>query len=86
MCLHPRGAAIDSQMRYRLREAQDRSRAEDLNDRVAYWSVGETLVLLAVSISQVGLLKSFFTEKQPATNTELLPRHHHRPAGLGRGR
>uniref|UniRef100_A0A8B9ULH3 GOLD domain-containing protein n=1 Tax=Anas zonorhyncha TaxID=75864 RepID=A0A8B9ULH3_9AVES len=58
-------AVIDSQTHYRLREAQDRSRAEDLNGRVSYWSVGETLILFVVSIGQVMLLKSFFTEKRP---------------------
>ncbi|XP_026711920.1 transmembrane emp24 domain-containing protein 3 [Athene cunicularia] len=58
---------IDSQTHYRLREAQDRSRAEDLNGRVSYWSVGETLILFVVSIGQVMLLKSFFTEKRPGS-------------------
>uniref|UniRef100_A0A8D0HPS1 Transmembrane p24 trafficking protein 3 n=1 Tax=Sphenodon punctatus TaxID=8508 RepID=A0A8D0HPS1_SPHPU len=57
---------IDSQTRYRLREAQDRNRADDLHDRVSYWSTGETLLLLVVSMSQVMLLKSFFTEKRPS--------------------
>uniref|UniRef100_A0A452U2A5 Transmembrane p24 trafficking protein 3 n=1 Tax=Ursus maritimus TaxID=29073 RepID=A0A452U2A5_URSMA len=55
---------IDSQTHYRLREAQDRARAEDLNSRVSYWSVGETVALFVVSLSQVLLLKSFFTEKR----------------------
>ncbi|CAM5146082.1 unnamed protein product [Eretmochelys imbricata] len=53
---------IDSQTHYRLREAQDRIRAEELNNHVSYWSVGETILLLVVSVSQVMLLKSFFTE------------------------
>ncbi|XP_075620555.1 transmembrane emp24 domain-containing protein 3 [Balearica regulorum gibbericeps] len=60
-------AVIDSQTHYRLREAQDRSRAEELNSRVSYWSVGETLILFVVSIGQVMLLKSFFTEKRPGS-------------------
>ncbi|NXI27132.1 TMED3 protein, partial [Sterrhoptilus dennistouni] len=60
-------AVIDSQTHYRLREAQDRSRAEELNGRVSYWSLGETLILFAVSIGQVVLLKSFFTEKRPSS-------------------
>ncbi|XP_027707591.1 transmembrane emp24 domain-containing protein 3 [Vombatus ursinus] len=58
---------IDSQTHYRLREAQDRNRADDLNERVSYWSVGETVILFVVSISQVVLLKSFFTEKRPTS-------------------
>ncbi|NXS24678.1 TMED3 protein, partial [Mystacornis crossleyi] len=60
-------AVIDSQTHYRLREAQDRSRAEELNGRVSYWSVGETFILFMVSIGQVMLLKSFFTEKRPSS-------------------
>ncbi|XP_049639633.1 transmembrane emp24 domain-containing protein 3 [Suncus etruscus] len=55
---------IDSQTHYRLREAQDRARAEDLNSRVSSWSVGETVALLLVSLGQVLLLKSFFTDKR----------------------
>ncbi|XP_005989636.1 transmembrane emp24 domain-containing protein 3 [Latimeria chalumnae] len=55
---------IDSQTHYRLREALDRNRAEELNDRVSFWSVGETVILFVVSIGQVMLLKSFFTEKK----------------------
>ncbi|XP_035274471.1 transmembrane emp24 domain-containing protein 3 isoform X2 [Anguilla rostrata] len=35
----------DSQTWYRLREAQDRIRAEDLHERVSYWSIGETVIL-----------------------------------------
>nr|XP_013813043.1 PREDICTED: LOW QUALITY PROTEIN: transmembrane emp24 domain-containing protein 3-like [Apteryx mantelli mantelli] len=58
---------IDSQTHYRLREAQDRNRADDLNGRVSYWSVGETIILFVVSIGQVMLLKSFFTEKRPGS-------------------
>uniref|UniRef100_A0A3B1IXW7 Transmembrane p24 trafficking protein 3 n=1 Tax=Astyanax mexicanus TaxID=7994 RepID=A0A3B1IXW7_ASTMX len=50
----------DTQTWYRLREAQDRIRAEDLNDRVSFWSGGETLILFLVSLGQVLILKSFF--------------------------
>ncbi|XP_052007889.1 transmembrane emp24 domain-containing protein 3 [Xyrauchen texanus] len=61
----------DSQTWYRLRETQDRIRAEDLNERVAYWSIGEAIILFVVSISQVLMLKSFFNEKKTygATST-----------------
>lgn len=55
---------IESQTHYRLRESQDRARAEDLRSRVSCWSVGETIVLFVVSASQVLLLRSFFTERQ----------------------
>ncbi|NXO04846.1 TMED3 protein, partial [Rhinopomastus cyanomelas] len=61
-------AVIDSQTHYRLREAQDRSRAEDLHSRVSLWSVGETVILFVVSVGQVVLLKSFFTEKRPGSS------------------
>ncbi|XP_035274474.1 transmembrane emp24 domain-containing protein 3 isoform X4 [Anguilla rostrata] len=54
----------DSQTWYRLREAQDRIRAEDLHERVSYWSIGETVILFVVSIGQVLMLKSFFSEKK----------------------
>ncbi|XP_048947842.1 uncharacterized protein LOC112659658 [Canis lupus dingo] len=60
-------SVIDYQTHFRLREAQGRSRAEDLNTRVAYWSVGEALILLVVSIGQVFLLKSFFSDKRTTT-------------------
>uniref|UniRef100_A0AAY4CAS3 GOLD domain-containing protein n=1 Tax=Denticeps clupeoides TaxID=299321 RepID=A0AAY4CAS3_9TELE len=62
---------VDSQTWYRLREAQDRIRAEDLNQRISYWSVGETIILFVVSIGQVLMLRSFFIDKKSsvATNT-----------------
>ncbi|XP_012697816.2 transmembrane emp24 domain-containing protein 3 [Clupea harengus] len=59
----------DSQTWYRLREAQDRMKAEDLLERVSYWSIGETLFLFVVSIGQVLMLRSFFTEKRSDVNT-----------------
>lgn len=54
----------DSQTWYRLREAHDRIRAEDLHERVTYWSIGETILLFVVSIGQVLMLRSFFSEKK----------------------
>ncbi|XP_072516359.1 transmembrane emp24 domain-containing protein 3 [Salminus brasiliensis] len=61
----------ESQTWYRNREAQDRIRAEDLNERVSYWSSGETFILLLVSLGQIFMLKSFFKEKKAnvATST-----------------
>nr|XP_044997349.1 transmembrane emp24 domain-containing protein 7-like [Jaculus jaculus] len=61
-------SVTDYQTHVRLREAQGQSRAEDLNTRVAYWSVGEAFVLLVVSIGQVFLLKSFFSDKRTTTS------------------
>lgn len=60
---------VDSQTRLRLREATDRIRAELLHDRVAYWSLGETAVLLAVSLGQVLILRSFFSDKKKSVGT-----------------
>ncbi|XP_076012385.1 transmembrane emp24 domain-containing protein 3 [Genypterus blacodes] len=57
-------AVIESQTWHRLREAHDRIQAEDLHERVTYWSFGETFLLLVVSVGQVFMLKSFFTEKK----------------------
>uniref|UniRef100_A0A7N5JB20 Transmembrane p24 trafficking protein 3 n=1 Tax=Ailuropoda melanoleuca TaxID=9646 RepID=A0A7N5JB20_AILME len=49
---------IDSQTHYRLREAQDRARAEDLNSRVSYWSVGETVALFVGPWGQIGIAET----------------------------
>lgn len=54
----------DSQTWYRLREAHDRTKAEHLLKRVTFWSVGETILLFVISIGQVVLLRSFFSEKK----------------------
>lgn len=55
----------DFQTHYRLREAQGRKRAEDLNERVLWWSVMETIAVLVIAVGQVFVLKNFFTEKKP---------------------
>lgn len=56
---------LDLQTHHRLREAQGRKRAEDLNERVLWWSLQETLAILIISIGQVYILKNFFTDKKP---------------------
>ncbi|VDM41280.1 unnamed protein product [Toxocara canis] len=43
----------DYQTHHRLREATGRKRAEDLNERVMLWSMGQTLVILLIGIAQV---------------------------------
>lgn len=55
---------LDYQTHHRLREAQGRKRAEDLNERVLYWSLGETIVVLFIGVGQVMVLKNFFSEKK----------------------
>jgi protein ERP2 len=49
-----------------LREAQGRKRAEDLNERVMWWSIVETLAVLIITVGQVFVLKNFFAEKKPS--------------------
>ncbi|XP_014214726.1 transmembrane emp24 domain-containing protein 7 [Copidosoma floridanum] len=55
---------IDYQTHHRLREAQSRKRAEDLNERVMWWSITEALTIVVSSILQVTVLKNFFSDKK----------------------
>ncbi|KAK3093195.1 hypothetical protein FSP39_012494 [Pinctada imbricata] len=55
---------LDYQTHHRLREAQGRGFAEDLNDRVFYWSLGQSIIILVIGVGQVLVLRSFFTEKR----------------------
>lgn len=64
-------AIVDYQTHHRLQEAHDRKRAEDLNERVFYWSIGETVVILVIGIGQVMVLKNFFAEKKPSQYNRL---------------
>ncbi|XP_053658382.1 transmembrane emp24 domain-containing protein 3-like [Anopheles marshallii] len=59
-------AILDYQTHHRLREAQGRKRAEDLNERVLLWSLAETVSILLIAIGQVLVLRNFFTEKKPS--------------------
>lgn len=54
----------DYQTHHRLREAQGRVFAEDVNERVLYWSLGQSVVILVIGIGQVLVLRSFFTDKR----------------------
>lgn len=56
---------LDYQTHHRLREAQGRKRAEDLNTRVLVWSTMETIAILVIFVGQVYVLKTFFTERKP---------------------
>ena len=40
----------DYQTHFRLRESQGRSFAEDLNEKVMLWSIGESLMILVIGI------------------------------------
>lgn len=57
---------IDFQTHHRLQEAQGRKRAEDLNERVLWWSLLETIVIATIAIGQVVILRNFFSEKKPS--------------------
>lgn len=57
---------IDYQTHHRLREAQSRKRAEDLNERVFWWLLFETIAILTVTVGQVLVLKNFFSDKRPS--------------------
>lgn len=56
---------LDYQTHHRLREAQGRKRAEDLNERVLWWSLLETFAIVTTSVGQVFILKKFFTDRKP---------------------
>ncbi|XP_064596486.1 transmembrane emp24 domain-containing protein 7-like [Liolophura sinensis] len=55
---------LDYGTHFRLREAQGRVFAEDLNERVMIWSIGESIIILLIGIGQVLVLRSFFTDKR----------------------
>ena len=55
---------VDSQKKHRRREARGRSSAESLNERVMYWSAGQSVVLVVVAGLQVAIVRGFFTDKQ----------------------
>lgn len=57
---------LDYQTHHRLREAQGRKRAEDLNERVLWWSIAETFAILVIGFGQIIILKNFFAEKKPS--------------------
>jgi len=55
---------IDYQTHHRLREARARSIAESLFERVTYWSLGQTVLIVTMGIVQVTVLRNFFAEKR----------------------
>jgi len=59
-------SVVDYQTHHRLREAQGRKRAEDLNERVMIWSAFVTVAIAIASFGQVIVLKSWFSEKKPS--------------------
>lgn len=59
-------AILDYQTHHRLQEAQGRKRAEDLNERVLWFSIVESSAILIIAITTVIVLRSFFTERRPS--------------------
>eukprot|EP00795_Rhopilema_esculentum_P003792 gene3792-15076_t len=55
---------IDYQTHHRLREMTGREEAEYLNERVQYWSIGQTVLIILISLLQVFVLRNFFAEKR----------------------
>jgi len=54
---------IDYQTHHRLRESQGRGFAEDLSEKVFYWSVLESIIVIVVGVGQICVLRSFFCER-----------------------
>ncbi|KXJ23855.1 transmembrane emp24 domain-containing protein 7 [Exaiptasia diaphana] len=46
---------------HRLREANGRLAADHLNHRVQWWSIGQSVIVVAVGMTQVFVLRRFFT-------------------------
>lgn len=57
---------LDAQTHHRLREAQGRKRAEELNERVWWYSSIETAAVLLIGIGQIFVLRNFFTDRKPS--------------------
>jgi len=55
---------IDYQTHHKLRETTGRDMAEYLNERVFYWSLGQAVTIVVISIIQVLVLRRFFAEKR----------------------
>lgn len=46
-------------------ETQSRKRAEELNERVLWWSIAEAFAIFLISIAQTLILRNFFTDRTP---------------------
>lgn len=55
---------VDYQTHHRLMEAQSRKRAEDLNNRVMYYSLGEAVLMVFIGLAEVVILRGFFSERK----------------------
>ncbi|XP_017492567.1 PREDICTED: transmembrane emp24 domain-containing protein 7 [Rhagoletis zephyria] len=55
---------LDAQTHHRLREAQGRKRAEELNEAVFLWSALETFIVLVIGFGQILILRNFFSNRK----------------------
>lgn len=55
---------LDAQTHHRLREAQGRKRAEELNETVMWWSCVETGAMILIGVGQILVLRNFFTDRK----------------------
>lgn len=62
---------FENQRDYRLKEAIGRHLAENLNQRVWWWSLGQAITVLLIGFGQVFILKTFFSEKLPSQNPSI---------------
>uniref|UniRef100_A0A0B7B3Z3 GOLD domain-containing protein n=1 Tax=Arion vulgaris TaxID=1028688 RepID=A0A0B7B3Z3_9EUPU len=60
---------MDFQMKYMVRESMGRYIAEDLNKRVMWWSLGQSVIIVLAGFGQVFIFKKFFTEKRSTIKT-----------------
>lgn len=54
----------DYQTHHRLREIAGRDGAEFLNERVQYWSIGESIIFVTIGLTTVFILRRFFASKR----------------------
>eukprot|EP00794_Sanderia_malayensis_P017529 gene17529-19279_t len=52
------------QNHHRIREANGRLIGQGLHDKVMWWSIGQTMIIMFIAIGQVLMLRGFFTIKK----------------------
>ena len=57
---------VDYQTHHRIRESHGRRMAERVNERVLWWSLLETGIIVLISVSQILVLRWFFVDKKSA--------------------
>ncbi|KRY57995.1 Transmembrane emp24 domain-containing protein 7 [Trichinella britovi] len=55
---------LERQTHIRLNAASGLKFAEDLNERVTWWSVCQTVIMVIIAVVQVMILKSFFSDRE----------------------